>query len=268
MLGVAPADQERDQAIGHRVEGHAPSQHRSGRPGPLPVCRLARVITVAAGTGDGCVNVGAANRPAGQAAAACPAGPEGTRHGRLGLIGIGRDDLQVRLGAKREQRVVGAEPDVLASRLRLTTGPLLYLGYRCGQVGNDIDQVVNQHLIPNPVQAANGSAPGTVHRRPIMSLPGFGSRDHLTRPGTPNLELTKQPAGWRARFTQGTRFRIAEVPGPLWRRCAKEYLPWPTFIHTIKPGRRVSQWPRQLLARKARDAGWASHHCRLSSAEL
>ena len=47
-----------------------------------------------------------------------------------------------------------AQPDVLASCLGPDAEALLYLGDRCGKVGNGIDQVVNQHLILNPIQAA------------------------------------------------------------------------------------------------------------------
>lgn len=83
----------------------------------MPVGHLACVIALAAGPGDGRVDVVAGERPADQAAAAEAIDAEGTRHGRLGLPGVGSDDLQIRLRAEREQRVVGAQPDVLASRL-------------------------------------------------------------------------------------------------------------------------------------------------------
>jgi hypothetical protein len=108
MLGAAPADQERDQAAGDRIEGQAPPQHRSGRPGPLPAGRLAWVIAVAARPGDGRVDVITGKRPAGQAAAAYVIDAEGTTTGWPRLPRIGCDDLQVRLGAERGQRVVGA----------------------------------------------------------------------------------------------------------------------------------------------------------------
>jgi hypothetical protein len=110
MLGVAPADQERDQAAAHRAGCQAPSEHRSGGPDPLPVGHLAWVIAVAACPGGGRVDVVAGKRPADQAAAAYAIDAEGTGNGRLGLPGIGRDDLQIRLRAEREQRVVVPSP--------------------------------------------------------------------------------------------------------------------------------------------------------------
>src|SRR6266852_5047953 len=45
MLGVAPADEERDQAADQRVECRAPPEHRSGWPGPLSVHHVAWVVT-------------------------------------------------------------------------------------------------------------------------------------------------------------------------------------------------------------------------------
>ena len=44
-------------------------------------------------------------------------GAEGTRRERFGLSGVGSDDLQIRLRAQREQRVMAAQPDVPASGL-------------------------------------------------------------------------------------------------------------------------------------------------------
>src|ERR1035441_7404208 len=112
MLGVAPADEERDQAAGHRVECQAPPEHCSGWPGPLRVDHVAWVVAVAPGRGDGRVAVVAGKRPAhppaGAAARCAPAqgrpppthpavaytvDPEGTRHGWLRLFGVGSDDL-------------------------------------------------------------------------------------------------------------------------------------------------------------------------------
>jgi hypothetical protein len=148
MAGVAPADQERDQAAGQRVESHLPAQHRSGGLRPLPIGYRAWVIAVASCPGGGRVDVAAGQRPASQAAAAYAVKAEGPGHRRLGLPGVGRDDFQVRLGAEREQCVAGAQADVLASCPGPDAEALLCLGDGRGQVWGGVDQVVNQHLIP------------------------------------------------------------------------------------------------------------------------
>ena len=49
---------------------------------------------------------------------------------------------------------MGTQPDVLASGLGPDAEALLYVGDRCGEVGSGIDQVVNQHVILNSIQAA------------------------------------------------------------------------------------------------------------------
>src|SRR5580704_9284623 len=102
MFGVAPADEERDQAAAQRVEGQAPAEHRSGGRGPLRFGRVAWVVAVVAGPGDGRVDVVVGKRPANQPGVTYAVDAEGARHGRLRLSGVGSDDLQIRLGAKRE----------------------------------------------------------------------------------------------------------------------------------------------------------------------
>ena len=63
----------------------------------------------------------------------------------FGLPGVGRDDLQVRPGAEREQRVVSAESDVLAAGLRTDPEALFEVGDGHGEVGDGVDEVVNEH---------------------------------------------------------------------------------------------------------------------------
>src|SRR5215472_7601824 len=154
MLGVTPADEERGQAARHLFNGQAPPEHRSGGHGPLTVDHVAWVVAAAAGRGDGRVDVVAGKRPCRQPAVAYVVDPEGTRLDWLRLSGVGRDDLQVRLIAEREQRVVGAQPDMPASGSSPDAEAFLYVGDRCREAGNGVDQVVDQHVILNSVRAA------------------------------------------------------------------------------------------------------------------
>jgi hypothetical protein len=165
MLGIAPADEERDQVARRLAARHPPPERRSGGTDPPAVDHLTRVVAVTACPGDRRVDVVAGQRPSSQPAVAYPVEPEGSARGRLRLIGIGRDDLQIRPGAEREQRVVGAQPGVLASGLRPDAEALRYVGDRRREVGNGVDQVVDQHAIQGnhrrePMQAAPAGWPG------------------------------------------------------------------------------------------------------------
>src|SRR6266567_8820978 len=114
MLGVTPADEERGQAARQFASCHTPPEQRSGGGGPQPVDHVTWVVTPAAGPGYGRVDVIAGQRPSHQAAVADAVEPEGAGNGWVGLFGVGGDDLQIRLGAEREQGVVGAPPEVPA----------------------------------------------------------------------------------------------------------------------------------------------------------
>src|SRR5215475_2499822 len=100
MLGVAPADEERDQAARRVAARHAPPERRSGGTDPPAVDHLTGVIAVAARPRDSRVDVIAGKRPSSQPSVAYAADAEGTRYGRLRLIRVGRDDLQIRSGAE------------------------------------------------------------------------------------------------------------------------------------------------------------------------
>jgi hypothetical protein len=89
MFGVAPADEERDQVIGERADRRAPPQHRPFWPDSMPVDNLARVIDVAAGLGDGAVDVVAGKRPADQLAAVDAPDSKGRGTGGSGWSGSG-----------------------------------------------------------------------------------------------------------------------------------------------------------------------------------
>ena len=96
------------------------ARHRSTVPvaRSLPVAHLTWVVAVAAGLGHREIDVVTRERRAGQHAAGKVVYPKGSRPGGFGLPGVGRDDLQVRPRAEREQRVVSAEADVLAALAR------------------------------------------------------------------------------------------------------------------------------------------------------
>jgi hypothetical protein len=72
------------------------------------------------------------------------------RHRRLWLPGIGSDDLQVGLRAKREQRIVGAQTYVPATRLGPYAKAFLQIGHGAGQIGGPVDEMIDQHdlIIP------------------------------------------------------------------------------------------------------------------------
>src|SRR5947208_3472837 len=119
MLGVAPADEERGQAARQLAGCHAPPEQRPGGIGPQPVDHVAGVVAAAAGPGDGRGDIVAGQRPSHQAAVADAVQPEGAGNGWVRLLGVGGDDLQVRLGTEREQRVVGTPPGMPAPGLGL-----------------------------------------------------------------------------------------------------------------------------------------------------
>jgi hypothetical protein len=114
---------------------------------------------MAAGRGYSLVDVVAGNGPPCQPAVAYAVDPEGTGSGWLRLFGVGRDDLQIRLRAEREQRVVGAQPDVPAPGLGPDAEAFRYVRDRGLEVGNGVDQVVNQHVILNITPAASSASP-------------------------------------------------------------------------------------------------------------
>ena len=101
---------------------------------------------MAAGLGDGAVDVVAGKRPADQLAAVDAPDSEGTRDGRLGLARIRRDDFQVGPGAEREQSVMRANTNMLAARPGLNTELAFQFGHRRTQIGSGINEVVNQHV--------------------------------------------------------------------------------------------------------------------------
>jgi len=112
----------------------------------MPVAHLAGVIAVAAGLSDRPVDVVAGKRPANQPSVGNAIDSEGTRPGRLGLLGIRSDDFQVRPGAEPEQRVVRPETNVLATSLGPDAEAFLQVGDCRGQIRGGVDEMVNQHL--------------------------------------------------------------------------------------------------------------------------
>src|SRR5207237_8056072 len=108
LLGVAPADQERGQAVRQFARCHAPPEHRSAGLGPVAVDHVARVVAVTAGPGYGRVDILAGHGPPHQPAAIDAVAPEGARYGWLRLFGVRSADHLGRLGSARGQPGAGA----------------------------------------------------------------------------------------------------------------------------------------------------------------
>src|SRR5215469_2180059 len=117
MLGVTPVDEEGDHVVGPVAVRRAPPQHGPGWLDSLPIGYRARVVALALGLGHRLIDVVARERPAHQRGAGETVEAERSRSGGCGLPRVGRDDLQVRPGTEREQRIVRAEPGVAAAGL-------------------------------------------------------------------------------------------------------------------------------------------------------
>ena len=127
-----------------RAQRQPPPQHRARWRGPLHAGHLARVVAATAGPGHRRVDVMAGNRRTSQPTTADAVGAKRARRRRLGLPGIGSDDLQIGLRAESEQRVVGAMAGVLATSLGPNTQTLLHLSNCIGQVWSPVDEMVDQ----------------------------------------------------------------------------------------------------------------------------
>src|SRR6185437_4619518 len=134
------------------VDRRAPPQHRPGWTDSLPVDYPAWVIAVTPGVGHGLIDVVARERPADQRAAGEIVDPEGTRYGGCGLPRVGRDDLQVRPGAEREQRIVRAEPSVAAAGLGPDSEAAFQIGDGGSEIRGGVNEMVDQHvaIVPRP----------------------------------------------------------------------------------------------------------------------
>jgi hypothetical protein len=126
------------------------------------------VIALGARLGDAGVDVVTADRPAHQPRAVERVEAERARHRGDGLVRVGGNDLQVHALAEAKERVVGAQPLVLAAGLRPHPEAALELVHAVRQHGDAIDQVVNhahppQHRRPDPlpgnIQSRHRTAP-------------------------------------------------------------------------------------------------------------
>jgi hypothetical protein len=143
MDGIAPVDEEGDGAATECVGGEAPAQQGSLGGGPLELDCVPGVIALGARLGDAGVDVVAADRPAHQPRAVERVEAERARHRGYGLVRVGGNDLQVHALAEAKERVVGAQPLVLAAGLRPHPEAALELVHAVRQHRDAIDQVVN-----------------------------------------------------------------------------------------------------------------------------
>src|SRR5690348_8328053 len=146
MLGIAPRDEEGEQIVGPVAVRRTPPQHGPGWLDSLTLGYRAWVVALVLGLGHGLIDVIARERPAHQRAEGEAVEPERTRSGGCGLPRVGRDDLQVRPGAEREQRIVRAEPGVASADLGPDAEAVFQVGDRHGEIRGGIDEMVNQHV--------------------------------------------------------------------------------------------------------------------------
>jgi hypothetical protein len=156
----------------------------------LSIAYLTWVIAVTPGIGHRPVDVVAGERPAHEHAAAEVVDSKGSLHGGFGLSRVGSNDLQVRPGSEREQRVMRTESDVPATGPRTDPEAVFQVGDCRGELGDSVDDVVNQHV---NLASATYSLP----QIPVVSTMMAG------RPGT------QYTAGWVASSTN------AGFPAPI-----------------------------------------------------
>jgi hypothetical protein len=111
----------------------------------VSVAHLAGIEARGASSVNGAIDVVTADGPTDQPAPEDSVDSIWARARWLGLGGIRRDDFEVRGGPERQQLVVGALTEVLATTFRTHAEAGLDLGHTVLECGDSEDEVVDRH---------------------------------------------------------------------------------------------------------------------------
>jgi hypothetical protein len=148
MRRLAPADEEPDRSRGQRVIRETRVQQAACGRQSVAVHHVAWVEALGAGRRECCGDVVGCQRPADHGSACHCVYPVTARRARFGLLGIWGYDLQVRPRVKGKQPVVRSLSRVLTTLAGLDPETLLDVVHRLLQVGDGVDDVVDQHRSP------------------------------------------------------------------------------------------------------------------------
>jgi hypothetical protein len=171
MRGIAPGNEEGNEACGQCITRTAPSQQGACARNSVPFHHLTWVKTLDASVLARCLDVLACKGPAHQAAGGHAVNSVGTLTAWLGLLRIRGDNLEIGSWAKGKQLVVSPLACVFSATARAHSEAPFDVSYCDLEIGSCVDNVVDQHRGPQEWsdQAVNGCSIESGHRPTLVA---------------------------------------------------------------------------------------------------